>query len=137
MNKITTLAAFTLTSALALQGCSDVPVQNFRNSPIHMNKAYPSLSEVEVAIIRGGTNAGWQMRVVKPGQINAKLFEDKHMAEVTISFSTTLYNINYLNSENLDFTSKAGKPDEIYEDYNVWVQDLDKSIRKELIAKSQ
>jgi hypothetical protein len=34
----------------------------------------------------------------------------------------------------MNYSAKAGKPEEIYEDYNTWVQELDKAIRRELLV---
>ena len=55
------------------------------------------------------------------------------MAEVTIDYSLSLYNIHYLNSENLRYSAQPGSPAMIYKDYNDWVQALDRGIRQELL----
>jgi hypothetical protein len=130
MNKSVILAAGLLT----LTACQTLPLQNIDNAPVHMAKKFAGLGDVENAIVRAGTNLGWQMRTIKPGQINGKLYQGDMAAEVTIDFSPALYSIRYLNSTNLKYEAKAGKPVVIYKDYNVWVQDLDKEIRKEMLA---
>jgi hypothetical protein len=100
-----------------------------------MAKKNVGLGDVEKAIVRAGTNLGWQMRTVRPGQVNGKLYQGDGVAEVAISFSPSLYSIKYLNSTNLDYSAKAGKPEMIFKDYNVWIQTLDREIRREMLAK--
>lgn len=130
MKKLGYLAAGLLT----LAACQTLPLQNIDNAPVHMAKRNYGLGDVEKAIVKAGTNLGWQMRTIKPGQVNGKLYQDDSMAEVTITFSPSLYNIKYLNSSNLDYSAKAGKPEMIYKDYNSWIQTLDKEIRREMLA---
>lgn len=122
-------------ACLVLTACQGVPLQNIENAPIHMSKSRYGLGDVEKSIIRAGTNLGWQMRTIKPGQVNGKLYKENMIAEVTIDFSPSLYSIKYLNSANLRYSAKAGKPVMIYEDYNEWVQELDQAIRKELLVQ--
>ena len=130
MNKFGILAA----GLLSLTACQTLPLQNIDNAPVHMARKTAGLADVEKAIVRAGTNLGWQMRAIKPGQINGKLYRDDMVAEVTIDFSPALYSIKYLNSTNLDYSAKAGKPVVIYKDYNVWIQELDKEIRREMLV---
>lgn len=118
---------------IALSACQTLPLQNFDNAPIHLANNHETLKDVEKAIIRAGTRLGWQIRTIKPGQINAKLYEEDQMAEVTIDYSLSLYNIHYLNSENLRYSAQPGGPAMIYKDYNDWVQALDRGIRQELL----
>ena len=121
--------------AAALAGCSAVPIQNFQDIPVHMAQAEATLADVQVAIIRGGTEAGWQMALEGPGRIKARYHYEREMAEVLITFNTKTYNIRYLNSSNLNYSAKAGQEATIYEDYNVWIQELDRSIRKDMIQR--
>jgi hypothetical protein len=120
---------------MALTACQTLPLQNFDNSPIHLANSHETLSDVEKAMVRAGTRLGWQIRTIKPGQINAKLYEEDQMAEVTIDYSLSLYSIHYLNSENLRYSAESGSPKMIYKDYNDWVQALDRAIRQELLNR--
>ena len=127
--------AFLAAGALALAACQTLPLQNIEGAPVHMAKKHYGLGDVEKGIVRAGTNLGWQMRTVKPGQVNGKLYQDDMVAEVSIDFSPSLYSIKYLNSANLDYSAKAGKPVMIYKDYNAWIQTLDKEIRRQRLAQ--
>lgn len=118
-----------------LFGCTAAPIQNFHDIPVHMAQVNASLNDVQVAIIRGGTEAGWQMTVEGPGRIKARYHYEREMAEVQISFNTKSYSIHYLNSSNLEYSAKPGSEPTIYEDYNVWIQDLDRAIRKDMIQR--
>lgn len=120
---------------LALAACQTMPLQTIDKAPVHLSKRNASLGDVEKAIIRAGTNLGWQMRTIKPGQVNGKLYQNDRIAEISIDFSPSLYSINYLNSSNLDYSAKAGKPIMIDKDYNEWIQTLDKEIRREMLAR--
>jgi hypothetical protein len=131
MNRLAMIAVGILT----LSGCQTLPLQNIDNAPVHMATRNYGLGDVEKAIIRAGTNLGWQMRTVKPGLVNGKLYHEDMVAEVSIPFSPSLYSIKYLTSTNLSYSAKAGKPEMIYKDYNSWIQDLDREIRKEMLAK--
>jgi hypothetical protein len=134
MNKTLHKTALLAVAFIALAACQNVPLQNINDAPIHMTKHHYGLGDVEKAIVRAGTNLGWQMRTVKPGLIDAKLYSEDQVAEISINYSTSLYSIKYLNSQNMNYKAKAGKPEIIYEDYNLWVQELDKEIRKELLV---
>lgn len=120
---------------LGLAGCSSVAIQNFQDIPVHMAQPEATLADVQVAIIRGGTEAGWQMTLEGPGRIKARYHYEREMAEVLITFNTKSYSIRYLNSSNLSYSAKSGQDATIYEDYNVWIQDLDRSIRKDMIQR--
>ena len=74
--------AFLAAGALALAACQTLPLQNIEGAPVHMAKKHYGLGDVEKAIVRAGTNLGWQMRTVKPGQVNGKLYQDDMVAEV-------------------------------------------------------
>ena len=118
---------------IVLTACQTLPLQNYDNAPIHLANSHETIKDVEKAIIRAGTRLGWQIRTIKPGQIKATLYEEDQMAEVTIDYSLSLYNIHYLKSENLRYSAEAGSPVTIYKDYNDWVQALDRGIRQELL----
>jgi hypothetical protein len=134
MNKTIGRTMALVLAIIGLAACQSLPLQTISNAPIHMSKSAVGLGDVEKAIIRAGTNLGWQMRTIKPGLIDATLYSEEHVVQVAIPYSTSLYSIKYLNSQNMNYSAKAGKPEEIYEDYNTWVQELDKAIRRELLV---
>jgi hypothetical protein len=91
----------------------------------------PSLEDVQKAIITAGAGLGWQMAIVKPGEIVGTLNVRSHQAVVTIPYTTKTYSILYKDSNNLKYD--AGKQT-IHDNYTGWVQRLDSAIRSRLTA---
>lgn len=122
---LTALAA----AALLLVACRTAPILNVKDAPVNVPEGQAAtLATVEQAIIRAGNGLGWQMKVEKPGLIVGTLYLRDHQAVVDIPYSTSSYSIVYRNSVNLDQNG-----DSIHRNYNGWVQNLDKAIRKNLL----
>ena len=89
------------------------------------------MADIEKAIVRGGTNAGWHVAPEVPGRLSARYVSGPHNATVTIEHDIKTYNIKYRESTlKTDGTS-------IHKIYNRWVQNLDRSIRTELSSIGQ
>ena len=111
-------------------GCrGSVPVYNVTNTPVAASKPNPSLDEVGKAIQRAGVQLGWEMKEMKPGYIVGTLNIRKHLAVVDVNYSTRSYSITYKDSTELQYDGKS-----IHQNYNGWVQNLDKGIRAQLSA---
>ena len=122
---LTALAAV----AFLLVACRTAPILNVTDAPVNVPVGQTAtLATVEQAIIRAGNGLGWQMKVEKPGLIVGNLYLRDHQAVVDIPFTTSSYSIIYRSSVNLD---QSG--DSIHRNYNGWVQNLDKAIRKNLM----
>lgn len=121
---LTALAAL----AVLLVACRTAPILNVTDVPVNVPAGQTAtLATVEQAIIRAGNGLGWQMKIEKPGLIVGTLLLRDHQAVVDIPFSTSAYSIVYRSSVNLDQNG-----DSIHRNYNGWVQNLDKAIRKNL-----
>jgi hypothetical protein len=113
---------------LLMTGCRSAPVLDVVAAPVTTTKTV-SMSNMESAIIGGGTGLGWRMVPQGPGQIEGVLSLRDHRAVVTVSYDTKSYTIKYKDSSNLNYDGKS-----IHKNYNGWVENLDKAIRSNLAA---
>jgi hypothetical protein len=114
----------------AIAACArTAPIYNVSQMPVTASKPHPSLDEVGKAIMRAGTGLGWQMQPVKAGQMLGTLSVREHQAVVDVNYSAQSYSINYKDSANLKYDGQT-----IHQNYNGWVQNLDKAIRAQLSA---
>lgn len=102
----------------------DAPIQTASGKAL-------SMDEVRKEIVAAGVAAGWQMAVVKPGEIVGTLNLRSHQAVVSIPYTTKSYSILYKDSTNLKYDEKAQT---IHENYASWIQRLDGAIRSRLTA---
>lgn len=124
------LAILTITAAaLALAACGrHQPIYNVTSSPITLPAGKSvSMNDVQNAIMRAGTNLGWQLQPEGPGRIAGRLALRQHLAVVDIEHDTKQFSIKYRDSSNLD--ARDGM---IHNNYNGWVQNLEKAIRTQL-----
>ena len=112
---------------LVLVGCRAGNVYNVQNAP-GADKAV-SMADVEMAIRRAGHGLGWQIVPQGPGRADGILVLRGHRAVVDITYDTRNYSITYKDSTNLHYDGTT-----IHSNYNGWIQNLDKAIRKELLA---
>jgi hypothetical protein len=107
-------------------GCATTqPIYNVQNAPITGPGGKSlSMSEVQTAIMRAGTQLGWQMQPEGPGRITGRIALRTHLAVVDIEHDTKAYSIKYRDSSNL----QAGDG-MIHRNYNGWIQNLEKAIR--------
>jgi len=114
---------------IAACASGSVPVHNFSGVPIGA-KSNPSLAEVGRAIASGGAAAGWQMSEVKPGHIVGSYRIRRHLAVVDVTYSTRTYDIKFKEGDaGLKYDGYN-----IHENYNGWVQELEKVIRAHVSA---
>jgi len=112
-------------AAFALAGCATKPIYNVHNAPIVVSSGKTlSMSEVQLAIVRAGTQLGWQMQPEAPGRITGRLALRTHAAVVDIEHDTRSYSIKYRDSTNLNAGDGM-----IHSNYNGWIQNLEKAIR--------
>ncbi|HSN19896.1 MAG TPA: hypothetical protein VLS49_04420 [Usitatibacter sp.] len=123
------IAAAALAAAATLIGaCTTQPIFNVNDEPVTTTSGkHLSASQVRSAIITAGTSLGWVVKDQGPGRLVGTLHLRTHAAVVEIPYSASKYSIVYRSSENLD--AADGK---IHRNYNVWVQNLDRTIRTEL-----
>lgn len=119
---------FIAVAALVFLGaCAGTPVYNVTGSPVNTNSGKASLEDVGKAITQAGVGLGWQMKMVKPGQMIGTLNLRSHQAVVDISYDTKKYDIAYKDSSNLNYNGST-----IHKNYNSWVQNLDRRIQSQL-----
>jgi len=116
----------------AISGCRSDTVYNINDESIMSNKDNLTEEDVKKAIIRAGSALGWSMSAKEPGKIIATLNIRKHMARVSIRYTTEKYSITYDNSRNLNYTVDEDEGPLIHSNYNGWVQNLDNSIKSQL-----
>jgi len=123
-------AAAAVSIALTVGGCA-------RTAPIHNLEAVPVTSssgkalttaQVRSAIVAGGTSLGWRFADSGPGKLEGTLALRGHVAVVEIPYTATAYSIVYKRSENL----RDAGDGTIHNNYNGWVQFLDRAIRTEI-----
>jgi len=122
--KLAFIAMITLT--LALIGCRTAPVYNVTEAPVDVSSSATD-KDVKKAIMVAGAGLGWQMKEVEPGHIVGSLFLRKHSAVVDIPYSTSSYSIIYKDSTELNYDGTN-----IHNNYNGWIQNLDRAIKASL-----
>jgi len=116
-----------------LAGCRTAPLYNVTNSavpPVTSGKTL-TLDNVTKAIVDAGMGLGWEMQVMRPGQITGTLHLRSHTAIVDIPYSTASYSIVYNSSQDLNYDPARRT---IHANYNGWIQNLDRAIRGRLSA---
>jgi hypothetical protein len=115
---------------LATAGCATQPIYNVIDAPISSTGPKPlTMDEVQKAIMRAGAGLGWQITPEKPGRLTGRLALRTHLAVVDIEHNTKTYSIKYRDSTDL-----GAKDGQIHRNYNGWVQNLDKTIRAQLMV---
>ncbi len=110
-------------------GCrSRVPVQNTEHVAVPQTRSGQTLNEVEDAIIRGATAKGWIVNKREGNIIRATLnMRNKHTVVVDIPYTSKEFSIKYVSSSGMKY--QEGK---IHPQYNTWIENLRKSIYREL-----
>ena len=124
------LKIFLLAVAVGLLGgCRTAPIHNVSDTPVVVAAGKSATMEnVKMAIMRAGTQLGWQMTESEPGLINARISLRTHTASANIRFDTKTYSIVYRDSTNLD--AQGGS---IHKNYNGWIENLDRDIRTQFL----
>lgn len=126
MSKTTlSLAALCAAAALALGACTSKPLLNVTDAPVTVSGK--SADQVKSAIVRAGTQLGWQIVEVKPGMLMGTLKLREHVAVVDIPYSSSKYSILFKSGVNI-----GEKDGQIHRNYNGWVQNLDRGIQSQL-----
>jgi hypothetical protein len=118
-----------LAVALAgLIGCRTVPIEELSKAPLGVAPGKRvTMTDVAKAIHAAGSDLGWVMQDVRPGEILGTLNLRKHVAVVTILHDTSTFSIRYKSSQNLSAEGQT-----IHRKYNLWVQNLARRIQQEM-----
>jgi hypothetical protein len=113
---------------LILTGCGGAAIYNIDNSNTIQDKA--SLKQVETAIKKGALRKNWSVTKEKEGLLTATInVRGKHIAVVSIPYTTKGYKIDYKDSQGLSYDATANT---IHKNYNSWVSHLERNINYEL-----
>lgn len=113
-----------------MTGCRTAAVYNVENYPTEIKKNIKD-DKIFKAIKTAGLGLGWQVKKIKPGLAEAKLYIRSHMAEVKIPYTKDNFSIIYKNSGNLKYDAEKNT---IHNNYNGWVQNLRNAIALRLSA---
>ncbi len=124
------VAILVAAAALAFAGCAgQQPIYNVQNAPIILPPGKSAnMNQVATAILRAGTQLGWQLTQDAPGRMTGRIALRTHLAVVDIEHDTKSYTIKYRDSTNLNAADGM-----IHKNYNGWIQNLDKAIRSQLM----
>lgn len=124
-NKIVIIA---LSAALlVLSGCRSAPVYDVDDAEVVASTGQTSADSVRKAIVRAGGSLGWVMKNAGKGKLVGTLMLRKHVAIVDIDYSAKSYSIHYKDSQNLNYDGTN-----IHNNYNGWVQNLNRAIQSQL-----
>jgi len=111
---------------------ADVRISNLKDLtvPTKYDGTQFSLEEVQAAIIEGCAARGWSAALESEGVISASIVvRAKHLAQITIPFSSSSFSLLYVASENLDYDPDRNT---IHRNYNKWVLKLSRTIGQKL-----
>ncbi len=100
------------------------------------------MAQIAAAIKLAAQSQNWEIIGESPGAMTARLYIRSHTADVVIAYTEDKYQIDYLDSDNLDFKTsdyripgrgprqaRVIKGPRIHRNYNVWVKKLSRSIQ--------
>jgi len=113
---------------LVLAGCGGAAIYNIDNSNTIQDKV--SMKQVETAIKKGALRKNWSIKKEKEGLLTARInVRGKHIAIVSIPYTTKGYKIDYKDSQGLNYDASANT---IHKNYNKWITHLERNINYEL-----
>jgi len=113
---------------LILAGCGGTAVYNIDNSNTIDSKN--SMKQIETAIKKGALRKNWSVKKVKEGLLTATInVRGRHIAVVSIPYTTKGYKIDYKDSQGLKYDPSSNT---IHKNYNKWVRNLERNINYEL-----
>ena len=111
-----------------LTGCGAAVVYNIQNNPVVVKKSTTN-DNVYSAIKKAGLSLGWIVSKVKDGEAIAKINLRTHQAIVKIVYNKKDYSITYESSINLKYDATKNT---IHNNYNGWIQNLERAINVQL-----
>lgn len=124
--KWTSILALVAASFL-LTACGVKPVHEVESKTVPSN--IQNSVQVKQAIMRAGNGLGWIIKEVDANTLEGVLFLRKHVAKITIPYSSSQYSLLYKSSEQLDYDADAKT---IHSNYNGWIMNLDRAIQAQL-----
>ncbi|NEW61531.1 hypothetical protein GSY74_09575 [Sulfurovum sp. bin170] len=122
------LSTLTITlSTLFIVGCSTPAIYTAPNAPVSQIANTPTLAQVDKAVKDSLVGRGWIPQKVSPHIYLGTYNRRELMAKIKITFDTSVFNIQHVESKNLDYDSSD---ESIHSTYNKWVKNLERDIRK-------
>lgn len=121
-------------AALVLTACTSAPLHNMTGVAVPEKDDGSGLTanQVKASVMRGCVSKGWTPRVEEQGLIHCSITVRTHRAEVAIPFSSSEYDIRYVDSVNLDADGRGN----IHRNYNRWVAGLSDAIQQEMLRQA-
>jgi hypothetical protein len=118
-----------LAMALLMAACTSRPVMNVTDAPVVTTGGKQiTTDQVRNAIVGAGNGLGWVMTPTSAGLVVGSLNLRTHLAVVDVRYTARTFSIAYKDSTNLDYQNG-----QIHKNYNGWIENLDRSIRNELL----
>jgi len=114
-------------STLFLIGCSSPAIYTAPNSPVSQIASNPTLAQVDKAVKDSLIGRGWIPQKVSPHEYLGTYNKRQLMAKIKITFDTSIFNIQHVDSKNLDYDPSDQS---IHPAYNKWIKNLERDIRK-------
>lgn len=87
-----------------------------------------SMEQMRRAIIGGLAVRGWTAADLESGNLVGRVnVRGKHLLEVSIRYTTTTFDVDYLTSTNLNYRERKGVQ-QIHPNANVWMQNVNQDI---------
>ena len=113
---------------VGLSACRTATIRNVSSAPLAAPPgAQLTTQDVSRAIHTAGTELGWVIQEVRPGEMTGTLTLRKHVAVVAIRYDTATLSIDYKDSQGLMHNG-----DQIHRNYNLWIANLVKHIQTEV-----
>ncbi|MCE5233738.1 MAG: hypothetical protein ABFC67_10290 [Mizugakiibacter sp.] len=98
--------------------------------PIHVPAGLTD-AQVAKAISSALIGRGWSVTAEKAGETDASLHLREHVARIAITYDASAVQVKYVDSENLKYEMKDGKP-YIHKNYLGWIEYLVQDINRSL-----
>jgi hypothetical protein len=108
--------------------CRTAPIYNVTDAS-YAPSSSASQEDMSRAIMRAGSSLGWEIQKVGPGQMKGTINVRSHVAVVDITYDMRSFSIEYVSSQNLLHSG-----DQIHRNYNRWIANLEKTIRREVAS---
>lgn len=122
------VAALAALTAVCLSACRTVPLTAV-NAALWATPGRATIEEIDQAIWRAGRKEGWQMEILRPGELRGTWRKSHHELVVAIGHDGRDLSVRHLSSTNLK--EGGGK---IHRAYHRLLERLVERIRRELVA---
>lgn len=121
------VASTLIISSLSLLGCSGPAIYTAPNAPVSQIANTPTLAQVDKAVKDSLIGRGWIPQKASSNVYFGTYKKGNLMAKIKVTFNTSTFTINHIDSRNLDYDSSD---ESIHPTYNRWIQRLEADIRK-------